>query len=193
MQMFVPFKTTICGIDELGDHCALGVTHVLSILDPDAPEPPVFGSFGEHSRVELRFHDVIEELPDRVVPGVKQVQEILALGRGLTSAAATDAHLLVHCHAGVSRSTAAMTLILGQACPGRSGIEIIHEVLRIRSRAWPNLRIIELGDELLGRGGDLIGSVPIAYHSQLERRPELAEIFVREGRGREVQRARAVL
>jgi hypothetical protein len=30
----VPFRTTICGIDQLGDHCTLGVTHVLSILDP---------------------------------------------------------------------------------------------------------------------------------------------------------------
>jgi predicted protein tyrosine phosphatase len=191
--MFVPFKTTICGIDELSDHCELGVTHVLSILDPDAPEPPAFGSFGEHSRVELRFNDVIEEFPDRVVPGIQHVQDILALGRDLTASPPADAHLLVHCHAGVSRSTAAMTLILAQACPDRSGTEIIHEVLRIRSRAWPNLRIIELGDKLLGREGDLISSVPIAYRSQLQRRPELAEIFVNDGRAREVQRAQSVL
>jgi len=115
--MFVRFKTTVCGIDELGDHCQAGVTHVLSILDPDAPEPPVFGSFGEHSRVELRFYDAIEQLVDRVVPEVQHVQEILALGRDLATSPATDSHLLVHCHAGVSRSTAAMTLMLAQACP----------------------------------------------------------------------------
>jgi predicted protein tyrosine phosphatase len=191
--MFVPFRTTICGIDELGDHCELGVTHVLSILDPDAPEPPVLGSFGEHSRIELRFHDVIEELPDRVVPGTQQVQQILALGRDLTAFPPADAHLLVHCHAGVSRSTAAMTLILAQAYPDRSGVEIVDEVLRIRSRAWPNLRIIELGDKLLGRGGDLISSVPIAYRLQLQRRPELAQSFIKDGRAREIQRARLVL
>jgi predicted protein tyrosine phosphatase len=163
--MLVPFRTTICGVDELGDRCELGVTHVLSILDPDAPEPAVFGSFGEHSRAELRFHDVIDELPDRAVPGTQQVQEILALGREVTAPPRADAHLLVHCHAGVSRSTAAMALILAQACSDRSGVEIMNEVLRIRSRAWPNLRIVELGDTLLGRGGDLIRSVrsPIAY------------------------------
>jgi predicted protein tyrosine phosphatase len=191
--MFVPFRTTICGIDELGDHCEVGVTHVLSILDPDAREPPVFGSFGEHARVELRFHDVIEELPDRIVPGAQQAQEILALGRDLTASPPADAHLLVHCHAGVSRSTAAMTLILAQACPDRSGVEIVNEVLRIRSPAWPNLRIIELGDELLERRGGLIGAVPIAYRLQLQRRPELAQIFIKDGRAREVQRARSVL
>jgi predicted protein tyrosine phosphatase len=191
--MFVPFRTTICGIDELGDHCELGVTHVLSILDPDAPQPPAFGSFREHSRIELRFNDVIEDLPDRVVPELLHVQDILALGRDLAASPAAAAHLLVHCHAGVSRSTAAMSLILAQARPDRSGIEIIHEVLRIRSRAWPNLRLIELGDKLLGRGGDLISAVPLAYRSQIQRRPELAQMFVMDGRGREVERARSIL
>ena len=191
--MLVRFKTTICGIDELGDHCEAGITHVLSILDPDAPEPPVFGSFGEHARIELRFYDAIEQLADRVVPEVQHVQQILTLGRDLTAPAAADSHLLVHCHAGVSRSTAAMTLMLAQARPDCSGVEIVNEVLRIRSRAWPNLRIIELGDTLLGRGGDLIGAVPIAYRSQLQRRPELAQLFVKDGRAREVEKARSVL
>jgi hypothetical protein len=55
----VPFKITVCGIDELGDHCDVGVSHVLSILDPKEPELPVFGSFGEHARVELRFAQAI--------------------------------------------------------------------------------------------------------------------------------------
>src|SRR5438477_6295685 len=138
--MLVRFKTTICGIDELGDHCEAGVTHVLSILDPDAPEPPAFGSFGEHARVELRFYDAIEQLADRVVPEVGHVQRILALGRDLAASAAADSHLLVHCHAGVSRSTAAMTPMLAQARPDCSGAEIVNEVLLIRSRALPDPR-----------------------------------------------------
>jgi hypothetical protein len=36
---------------------------VLSILDPDWPVPEAFGSFGEHKKLELRFHDVIEGKP----------------------------------------------------------------------------------------------------------------------------------
>jgi hypothetical protein len=44
-----------------------------------------------------------------------------------------------------------MTLILAQARPDLSADSILSEVLRIRSRAWPNLPIIELGDALLGR------------------------------------------
>ena len=31
---FVPFAITVCGIEELYGHCATGVSHVLSLLDP---------------------------------------------------------------------------------------------------------------------------------------------------------------
>ena len=97
----VPFKITVCGIEELGDHCDVGVSHVLSILDPSAPEPPVFGSFCEHERVELRFSDVIEELPDQAVPGRRDIEEILAFGLDLAVEPPATAHLLVHCHMGI--------------------------------------------------------------------------------------------
>ena len=190
--MLVPFRTTICGIAELDEHCALGVTHVLSILDPTAPEPPAFGAFGEHERVELRFDDVIEELPDKVIPREDHVRRILALGGDLMREAGDGAHLLVHCHAGISRSTAAMSLILAQACPAVAGSAIVAEVLRIRTKAWPNLRLIEFGDALLGRGGELVAAVPHAYRTQLERRPELEQYFIDAGRGREIERAKGL-
>jgi predicted protein tyrosine phosphatase len=191
--MLVPFRTTVCGIDELEEHSAVGVTHVLSILDPATPEPPAFAQFSAHAKIELRFDDVIEEIPDKVVPRRQHVTEILALGRDLLAEPADVAHLLVHCHAGVSRSTASMLLILAQACPERSGVELMGEILRIRSKAWPNLRIVEFGDALLGRRGELVAAVPIAYRTQLERRPELQRYFVESGRAREVQKAGLVL
>jgi predicted protein tyrosine phosphatase len=185
----VPFKITVCGIDELSDHCDAGASHVLSILDPDAPEPPVFGAFGEHERVELRFDDVIEDFPDKVAPRRQDVEEILAFGRDLVGEPSATAHLLVHCHAGVSRSTAAMTLILAQARSDLAGDEILAEVLRIRRRAWPNLRIIELGDALLGRNGAIVSAVSRLYREQLRVQPQLDRDRRENGRGREVEMA----
>jgi predicted protein tyrosine phosphatase len=185
----VPFRITVCGIDELGDHCEVGVSHVLSILDPSAPELPVFGSFGEHERIELRFDDVIEESSDHVVPNRRDVEEILTFGRSLRAEQLSNVHLLVHCHAGVSRSTAAMTLILAQARPDLSADEILAEVLRIRSRAWPNLRIIELGDILLGRNGAIVSAVSRLYRERLRVQPQLERDRRENGRGREVEMA----
>jgi len=150
----VPFQVTICGIGELGLHCEAGVTHVLSLLDPGSPEPEAFGTFDPHRRLELRFHDVIDADPGCVPPERPDVEQLLSFGRDLGSA--KGGHLLVHCHAGVSRSTAAATLILAQARPDRPAEEALQTVVRRRPRAWPNLRILELGDALLGRRGEII-------------------------------------
>src|ERR1700757_4623273 len=61
-------RITICGISELGEHSAAGVTHVLSILGPNSPDPPEFTAFAPHRRLILRFHDVIEPQPDQIAP-----------------------------------------------------------------------------------------------------------------------------
>ncbi len=190
MTAALPFKITVCGLDELPDHNAVGVSHVLSILDPGWPVPDAFGSFGEHERLELRFNDVIEDLPDTVAPQPGHVDQLLAFGREMSSEPASDVHLLVHCHAGVSRSTASIILMLAQAQPVQAPLSIAQEVLRVRPQAWPNLRIIEFGDAALQRHGTLVAAVTELYREQLTRRPELARLMTAGGRGREVAAAR---
>jgi predicted protein tyrosine phosphatase len=79
MSGFAPFKISVCGIPELTGHCETGVSHVLSILDPDWPTPEVFGAFGEHARLEVRFHDVIDANDaDVIAPQHEHVADILA-------------------------------------------------------------------------------------------------------------------
>ncbi|MBV9783237.1 MAG: protein-tyrosine-phosphatase [Acidisphaera sp.] len=187
----LPFAITICGIDELPEHSAVGVSHVLSILDPDWPVPDAFGSYGEHQRLELRFNDVIEEFPGTIPPRQEHVTQLLAFGRTLLAEPARERHLLVHCHAGVSRSTASMLLMLAQAQPERNAEALAEEILRVRSKAWPNLRIVEMGDAELGRAGALVTAAITIYRAQLARRPELAAIMTDGGRGREVAAGQA--
>jgi predicted protein tyrosine phosphatase len=190
METMAPFKITVCGIEELGGHCEVGVSHVLSILDPEWPVPEVFGQYGEHEKLELRFHDVIEDMPGMVLPQEEHVEQLLAFGRDLLAEPRPSAHLLVHCHAGVSRSTASMSLILAQALPDRPAAAILSEVLRIRPQTWPNLRILEFGDRLLSRNGELARAAFSIYRHQLERRPHLAESMIQAGRWREVEAGR---
>lgn len=183
---FVPFAITVCGVEELYGHCDIGVSHVLSILDPGTPRPDAFGDYGEHERLEMRFHDVIEEAPLRPAPQPEHVERLLAFGRDLLAEPAPSAHLLVHCWAGVSRSTAAMTLLLAQARPDRSAEEALAEVVRIRPIAWPNLRMIEIGDAMLGRGGDLVRAAHARYAAVLEHQPFRAQQMMAAGRAREI-------
>jgi len=189
LNTLAPFRITVCGIEELEGHCAAGVSHVLSILDPGWPVPPAFGAFGEHERLELRFYDVIEDQPGTEAPRPEHVAALLEFGRDLQAEPPPGAHLLVHCHAGVSRSTASVALILAQALPDRPAPEIIQELLRIRPQAWPNLRILEIGDAMLGRDGTLIAAAAGAYRRQLARQPGIADGMARGGRSREVAAA----
>lgn len=178
------FRVTICGIAELGEHGAAGVTHVLSILDPEWPDPSAFDAFLPHRRLALRFHDIIEPLPDRLPPSRRDVEQLLAFGRELGER--SPSHILVHCHAGVSRSTAAAALILAQAFPDRPAADALAAVVQLRPHAWPNLRLLEFGDELLGRNGEIVRAAAQVYRRTLERDPLWQEAMIDGGRGREV-------
>jgi predicted protein tyrosine phosphatase len=186
---FVDFDITVCGVAELERHSAVGVTHVLSILDPGFPDPDAFGAFGEHERLDLRFHDITEERPGMRLAAREDVTALLQFGRDLLRE--PQAHLLVHCHMGISRSSAAMALILAQARPDRPALEALAEVRRIRPRIWPNLRVIELGDELLGRSGALVDAAIARYRHVVELKPEVGKMMTEMGRGREVRSAMA--
>lgn len=185
--MQLPFRITVCGLDELAEHREARVSHVLSILDPDWPVPEVFGTFGEHDKLELRFHDIIEETQGTIAPQPHHVEQLLAFGRGLDREPKAAAHLLVHCHAGVSRSSASMALLIAQAMPDRPGAAIFADILHIRPQIWPNLRIVEMGDRALGRDGDLVAAAHGVYRMQLSQTPHLAEQFRAGGRAREVE------
>jgi predicted protein tyrosine phosphatase len=177
-------RITICGVVELGEHSTAGVTHVLSILGPNRPDPPEFAEFAPHRRLVLRFHDVIEPLPDQIAPTRADVERLLDFGREVGET--PDAHLLVHCRAGVSRSTAAATLIMMQANPDWPASAALEVVAALRPRAWPNLLMLEFGDALLGRNGEIVAAVGAIYRCVLARDPEFGEQMIDAGRSREV-------
>ena len=180
-------RLTICGIAELGEHSAAGVTHVLSLLGPTSPDPPEFAAFAPHRRLILRFHDVIEPRSDQNAPTREDVERLLIFGREVSETA--DAHLLVHCRAGVSRSTAAAALILMQANPAWPASAALDAVAASRPRAWPNLLILEFGDALLGRNGEIAAAAGAIYRRVLARDPEFVDQMIDAGRDREVSAA----
>ncbi|HRJ61422.1 MAG TPA: protein-tyrosine-phosphatase [Azospirillaceae bacterium] len=186
LARFVPFRVTVCGIEELSGFAADGVTHVLSILDPGHAEPESFGAYGEHQRLELRFHDVIEETAGQCAPSETDVARILAFGRDLMDEPGGVGHLLVHCHAGISRSTAALTMMLAQANPSRPAAQAMAAVADIRAKAWPNLRMIEIADEMLERRGELVAAVRRRHRAYGEAHPEILDYMFANGRAREV-------
>jgi predicted protein tyrosine phosphatase len=182
-----PIQITVCGIGELTEYRAARVTHVLSILDPGAPVPPDFAAFGAHERLELRFHDIIEEQPDMLCPRPGHIEQLLQFVQQLLEEPRAGAHLLVHCHAGVSRSPASAILILAKLYPEVAAAEFVSQLLRDRPQVWPNLRMIEIGDGLLGRRGEIVSAVGRLYGWRLERDPDLDPLMREVGRRREIE------
>ncbi|APH72931.1 tyrosine phosphatase family protein [Aquibium oceanicum] len=183
---------TICGLDEIEQHGSRGVTHVLSILDPDWPEPEGFRAYDRHHRTTLHFHDIIQPAPGRILPQPAHVEAVLEFGDKLAGEASADeGHLLVHCHMGVSRSTAAMATLLAQLHADADEDAIFSHLRDIRPQIWPNSLMIGYADDLLGRGGRMTAALRRLYAQQLERRPEYARYMSEIGRAREVDMAGA--
>lgn len=157
----LPYKITICGLDELCQHGQAGVTHVLTILDPEWPDPKDFATYGPHRRTVWRFHDIIAERPGMAPPQAGDVQAILQFGQ---DAMPID-HLLVHCHMGISRSTATAIILMAQHRPGREA-EAFEHLWQIRPKSWPNSRMIRLADAMLGRDGTLAAAMR-AHHARV--------------------------
>lgn len=178
---------TVCGLEELSGHGTRGVSHVLSLLDPGTPEPGAFSGYGIHARTTLRFHDCLGPGEGLVPPERDHVERILAFGRDLDGAA----HLLVHCHYGLSRSTAALLILFAQAEPGTAAGTLVARLHAIREPAWPNARMIGFADAILGRGGSLSEAVRHLHAVQLGVRPHLADLLRGLGRGAEVDAASA--
>lgn len=180
---------TVCGLEELARHGDRGVDRVLSLLDPGTPEPADFAAYGPHRRTTLHFHDCLGPGEGLVPPEPEHVAAILAFGRDREAGPA--AHLLVHCHYGLSRSTAALLILMSDAEPETDAEVLVRRLHAIREPAWPNARMIGFADAMLDRRGTLDAAVRRLHKLQLGVRPHLAELLRGLGRGPEVDAAEA--
>jgi predicted protein tyrosine phosphatase len=67
--------------------------------------------------------------------------------------------IVIHCYAGISRSTAAAFVLACALEPRRAEAEIARELRRASPMATPNRLIVALGDEVLARDGRMIAAI----------------------------------
>jgi predicted protein tyrosine phosphatase len=67
--------------------------------------------------------------------------------------------MVVHCFAGISRSTAAAFITLCALAPERREAEVALALRRASETAAPNARLVALADAMLGRGGRMVEAV----------------------------------
>ena len=99
--------------------------------------------------------------------------------------ATAGSHVLVHCHAGVSRSTAAAAILMCQHAPGQEEAAFL-KLLELRKHGWPNTRMVQFADTLLKRDGAMLRGLVAYRRALLEAKPHLSEIIRNIGRGHEL-------
>ncbi len=144
----------ICSLAEMPEHVrSLQPSHLVSLLS-STEQPPTPDGFdtARHHRVEV--NDISAPLEGYVLPQDDHVLGLISFLEGWDAAAP----LLVHCFAGISRSTAAALIALTLRHDGREE----EAALRLREaapHAQPNRRMIELADTRLGRDGRLVAAL----------------------------------
>ena len=103
----------------------------------------------------LGMDDIAEPMDGYVHPGDEHVEQLLRFVRGWPRAKP----MVVHCYAGISRSTAGAFVAACTLNPNRNEGVIAQELRRLSPTAYPNPRIVSIADGLLGRQGRMIEAV----------------------------------
>jgi len=131
-----------------------GARHVVTLLGvEDEVRLPEAVPAGNHLR--LHVHDITGPMDGYVSPDVAHVEQLLSFVRDWRR----DAPMVIHCYAGISRSTAAAFTAVCALNPRRDE-RLIAQALRRASRtAYPNPRIVSLADQVLARKGRMVAAV----------------------------------
>ena len=145
----------VCSLARLHETVAdCGARHVVSLLDEAFTiERP--RTIAPENHLRLRVHDISMPLDGYVLPEEEHVADLLDFVRGWDRRAA----LVVHCFAGISRSTASAFASACALAPHRDEASIAHALRRASPTATPNIRIVSLADRLLGRDGRMIAAI----------------------------------
>lgn len=131
-----------------------GARHLVSAINDEfLPVTPAEISCDRHLKLDM--HDITEAQPGSALPGTEHVLELLDFVQSWDK----QAPLLIHCFAGLSRSTAAAFISLCALNP-RTPEEIIARALRRSSdTAVPNRLFVACADTALRREGRMIAAL----------------------------------
>lgn len=145
----------VCGLAEVERLIARRTpSHLVSLLDPSTMiDTPAGLSPDRHLR--LAVNDIVEPLEGMVLPDEAAVGRLLEFGRAWDEAAP----ILIHCWAGISRSTASAFILACERSPGMDEARIARAMRQTAPHAYPNRRIVALADDMLNRRGRMVDAV----------------------------------
>ncbi|CAA2106614.1 hypothetical protein MBUL_03760 [Methylobacterium bullatum] len=131
-----------------------GANHLMTLMKVGtAIARPEGIADGRHCVVEVS--DIVAPLDGHVLPGEAHVRRII----DFATVWDRERPLLIHCYAGISRSTAAAYIAACALSPERDEAEIARALRAASPSATPNALFVEIADRLLGRGGRMSAAI----------------------------------
>ncbi len=129
-------------------------SHVVSLLDPGTAFPLIDG-MADDRRLRLSVHDIEAEMEGYDAPASTHMDSILSFVRAWDR----SAPIVIHCYAGISRSTATAFITACAHNPDIDELLIARALRDASSTASPNRRFVALADEALGRNGRMRAAI----------------------------------
>lgn len=131
-----------------------GAKHIVTLLRlTDRVERPAHIAAENH--LVLALDDITAPMDGCIAPGEQHVERLIDFAGKWDRAAP----LVVHCFAGISRSTAGAFVAACVVNPQRDEMQIAWDIRRASRTATPNARIVSIADRLLGRDGRMVRAV----------------------------------
>jgi predicted protein tyrosine phosphatase len=131
-----------------------GARHIVTLLRlTDRVERPAH--IAPENHLVLSVDDISNPMEGYTCPGDEHVARLIEFVGGWDRAAP----MVVHCFAGISRSTAGAFVAACVLNPERDETEIAQSIRRASRTAQPNARIVSIADRLLARNGRMMRAV----------------------------------
>lgn len=109
----------------------------------------------EDRHLFIGVSDIVEPMDGHIHPAEEHVQKLLDFAKAWDR----QEPIIVHCYAGVSRSTAAAFIIACAVAPERSEAAIARKIRESSPTATPNGRLVAVADAMLGRDGRMVAAI----------------------------------
>jgi predicted protein tyrosine phosphatase len=145
----------VCSLARLHETVATtGARHVVSLLASEAnlSRP---ATIAPENHLWLQLHDISAPMDGYVTPQAEHVGQLVSFVRRWPR----ETPLVMHCYAGVSRSTAAAFVSVCALSPASDEYAVAVALRRASPTATPNIRIVALADHLLSRNGRMVRAI----------------------------------
>jgi len=146
---------TVCGVGRLEATAReLGATHVVTLIRDHGPIATPEGiSADNHLRIDV--NDIVEPGDGLVHPQESHVREVLDFAHKWQH----RSPMIIHCFAGISRSTASAFSSLCHLNPEVPETVIAQKLRQSSPTATPNRLIVAIADDILGRKGRMVDAI----------------------------------